>query len=129
MDPLGGNDRFDETPHGPGHRSLRLSTARPPQFGELTALRDADRFRFANHLSVWIEVEGGEIIDAGYDGMGLVGSTTAKFGLSVTIPGVGFPVLQADPVIENGQARSPRPQAGGPGLPSLAGSIDLPMSG
>jgi hypothetical protein len=93
--------------------------------GELNALRDADRFRFANHLSAWVEVEGGEITDAGYDGLALVGSTTAKLGLSVTIPGVSFPVLQAEPVIENGSARFTQTAGGRTGAP-LPRRIDRP---
>ncbi len=32
---------------------------------DLEALRDADRFRFANRLAAWIEVEDGRIVDAG----------------------------------------------------------------
>ncbi len=92
---------------------------------ELTALRDADRFRFANHLSAWVEVEDGDIVDAGYDGMALVGSTKAKLGLSVTIPGVEFPVLQSEPVIENGQARFIQTAGGRTGAP-LPRRIDRP---
>ena len=43
--------------------------------GDLEELRDADRYRFANDLSVWVEVDEGRIVDAGYSGGGLVGST------------------------------------------------------
>jgi hypothetical protein len=93
--------------------------------GDLEALRDADRLRFANHLSAWIEVEDGAIVDAGYDGTALVGSTTAKLGLSVSIPGVGFPILQADPVIENGEVRFVQTAGGRTGAP-LPRRIDRP---
>ncbi len=93
--------------------------------GELADLCAADRFRFANHLSVWVEVEGGEIVDAGYDGEALVGSTIAKLGRSVTIPGVSFPLLQADPVIEGGSARFVQTAGGRTGSP-LPRRIDRP---
>ncbi len=93
--------------------------------GDLAALRAADRFRFANHLSAWIDVESETIVDAGYDGEGLVGSTTAKLGLSVTIPGVGFPILQADPVIDGGTARFVQTAGGRTGAP-LPRRIDRP---
>ncbi|CAN5900224.1 hypothetical protein BH23ACT5_BH23ACT5_15580 [soil metagenome] len=93
--------------------------------GDLSDLRAADRFRFANHLAAWIDVEDATIVDAGYDGEGLVGSTTAKLGVSVTIPGVGFPLLQADPVIDGGAARFVQTAGGRTGAP-LPRRIDRP---
>jgi hypothetical protein len=50
----------------------------PPDEIDLTALermRDDDRFRFANHLGAWIEVENGRIVDCGQWGEGLLSST------------------------------------------------------
>jgi hypothetical protein len=85
--------------------------------GDLVGLCAADRFRFANHLSAWVEVEDDAIVDAGYDGDALVGSTTAKLGLSVTIPGVSFPILQADPVIDGESARFVQTAGGRTGSP------------
>jgi len=56
----------------------------PPPPAELTdieELRVADRFRFANVLRAWIEVEAdGHITDCGYSGGGLIGSTLLKLG-------------------------------------------------
>lgn len=64
----------------------------------LDQLRDSDGLRFANRLEAWVEVDDGEIVDAGYSGDALVGSTTAKLGVgSLTFPGVGFPLIQAPP--------------------------------
>src|ERR1700684_2251827 len=46
---------------------------------DLRALRDADRFRFANVLSAWIDVDAkGRIADFGQSGGGLMGATTVK---------------------------------------------------
>ena len=42
---------YDETP--------------PDAIDDLEALRDADRFRFANRLEAWIEVEDGKITSCG----------------------------------------------------------------
>jgi hypothetical protein len=65
---------------------------------DLEQLRDADRFREANLLHAWIEVEDGAIVGSGYFGGGLVGSTTFKLGpKSIVVPGVGFEVLRAKP--------------------------------
>jgi len=85
--------------------------------GDLEKLRDADRYRFANRLAAWIEVSEGRIIDAGYSGGGLIGSTTAKIGMSVTIPGVAFPVIQEPPVIDGDTAHFRQTAGGRTGAP------------
>ena len=38
----------------------------PDELDDLEEMRAAGRFRFANHLAAWIEVEDGQIVDAGY---------------------------------------------------------------
>ena len=85
--------------------------------GDLEKLRDADRYRFANRLAAWVEVDNGQMVDAGYSGGGLIGSTTAKIGMSVTIPGVAFPVLQEPPVIEGEKAQFHQTTGGRTGAP------------
>ena len=66
--------------------------------GDLQSLLDADRFREANDLRAWIEVDDGKIVDAGYAGGALVGSTTVKLGpKTLSFPGVKYPLLQAEP--------------------------------
>jgi hypothetical protein len=66
--------------------------------GDLEALRDADRFREANRLRAWIEVEDGKIVDAGYSGDALVGSTRVKLGpMNLGFAGVKYPLLQQEP--------------------------------
>jgi hypothetical protein len=51
----------------------------PEAIEDLQTLRDADRFRFANVLKGWVEVDqAGKIKDYGQDGGGLMGSTTVK---------------------------------------------------
>jgi quercetin dioxygenase-like cupin family protein len=66
--------------------------------GDLEALRDADRFREANQLRAWIEVDDGTIVDAGYSGGALIGSTRVKLGpKTVAFAGVKYPLLQEEP--------------------------------
>jgi hypothetical protein len=62
----------------------------------LDALRKADRFRFANRLSAWIEVDtDGKIVDAGYDGGGQMGATTMRFGrVARTFEAIALPDIQ-----------------------------------
>jgi hypothetical protein len=66
----------------------------------LQALRAADRFRFANVLHGWIEVnEHGRITNFGRDGGGLMGATTVKLGpLARTFEAVGLPDIVSKPV-------------------------------
>lgn len=92
---------------------------------ELDQMRRNDRYRFANHLSAWVDVADGRIVDAGYTGGGYVGSTTAKLGLSVTIPGVAFPVLQDEPEILGDTVRFVQTAGGRTGAP-LPRRIDRP---
>jgi len=87
--------------------------------GDLERLRDEDRFREANQLKAWIEVEDGAIVDAGYDGGGLVGSTTFRLGpKAIVVPGVAFEVLQAEPEISGDSARFVQTVGGRAGFPA-----------
>jgi Cyclic nucleotide-binding domain len=66
--------------------------------GDLDALRDADRFREANRLRAWIELDGGKIVNCGYSGGALVGSTRVKLGpKTVGFAGVKYPLIQHEP--------------------------------
>ena len=71
----------------------------PDAVDDLEALRAADRFRFANALRAWIDVDdGGRITAAGHAGGGYMGSTTIRLaGISRTIPAVAFPDIQHPP--------------------------------
>jgi Cyclic nucleotide-binding domain len=65
---------------------------------ELEALRDADRFRQANQLRAWIEIDGGKILDAGYSGGVLLGSTQIKLGpKTLAFADVRYPLIQNEP--------------------------------
>jgi hypothetical protein len=86
---------------------------------DLEQLRDADRFREANLLHAWIEVEDGAIVGAGYFGGGLVGSTTFRLGpKAIVVPGVPFEVLRAKPEISGDRARFVQTVGGRAGFPA-----------
>jgi hypothetical protein len=86
---------------------------------DLEQLRDADRFREANLLHAWIDVEDGAIVDAGYFGGGLVGSTTFRVGpKAIVVPGVPFDVLRAKPEIRGDHARFVQTVGGRAGFPA-----------
>jgi hypothetical protein len=66
----------------------------PDVIEDLEALRDADRFRFANRLEAWVEVDDGRIVDVGRSGGGIMGSTTLSIGgRQLTYAAVSFPEL------------------------------------
>ncbi len=87
--------------------------------GDVERLRAEDRFREANRLAAWIEVEGEEIVGHGYEGTGLVGSTTVRLGGgAITIPGAVFEVLRQDPEVEAGSVRFVQTVGGRAGFPA-----------
>jgi hypothetical protein len=72
----------------------------PDVLDDLDEMRADDKFRFANQLGAWIDVEGGRIIDAGYSGHGFMGSTTIRLaGKGVTFAAVELPTLRDDPLV------------------------------
>ena len=79
----------------------------PPDHVEsLAELREADRFRFANQLSAWIEVDNGRIVDRGQGGGGQIGSTTIRLGgRGMTFAAVAFPDKRPVPVTGDGWVR------------------------
>ena len=81
----------------------------PDQFTgleQLSAMRDADAFRYANRLAAWAEFDGDRVLGRGYDGGVLMGSTTARLGpLGVTVAAIALPDLQSEPEIGPGEVR------------------------
>lgn len=93
----------------------------PDRIDDLEALQAADRFRFANHLRAWVEVDDeGRITDAGYSGGVLMGSTTVLPGKRAhhTFEAFAMPVLQAEPDVGPDQARFVQTCGGRTGLPA-----------
>jgi hypothetical protein len=91
----------------------------PAELGDLVEWRDADRFRFANHLAGWIEVDDdGKITDQGHTGEGLIGSTTLRFGpSSATFTAFSFPDMQNEPEVGDGWVKFRQTVGGRTGAP------------
>jgi hypothetical protein len=87
---------------------------------DLEALQAADRFRFANALRAWIEVDAtGHVTDCGYAGGGLMGSTTVRVaGLRHKFEAVQLPDLQREPEFGDGWVRFVQTTGGRTGLPA-----------
>jgi len=79
----------------------------PTHIDDVEALQAADKFRFANVLKAWIEVDGaGEITGCGYSGGGLIGNTTIQLaGLKHTFQNAILPDLRRDPEHGEGWVR------------------------
>ena len=78
----------------------------PERLEDLGALHAADRFRFANELRAWIEVEDGRIADHGHAGRGRIGSTTLRLGpRDLTFAATPFPDLRPKPEVGDGWVR------------------------
>jgi hypothetical protein len=91
----------------------------PDHLEDIEELRTSDRFREANELRAFIEVEDGRIVDAGHLGKGHIGATTVRVGpAAVRFPAVHLPDLQAPPEIGETSARFVQTVGGRMGLPT-----------
>jgi Cyclic nucleotide-binding domain len=92
----------------------------PGQIDDIDTLRATDKFRFANVLRAWAEVDGsGKITGCGYGGGGMMGSTRVRLGaLSYRFQAVKLPDLQRDPEIGDGWVRFVQTVGGRTGLPA-----------
>ncbi len=84
----------------------------------LEELRNEDRFRFANELSAWIEVdERGQVVDFGQDGKGWIG-VTKIMGRSVDVRAVPLPEVRPEPEVGRGWVRFTQSAGGRTGVPA-----------
>jgi Cyclic nucleotide-binding domain len=92
----------------------------PEAIDDIDALRQADRFRFANVLEAWLEVDGsGRIDDFGQAGGGLMGSTSVKVGpLTRTFEAIGLPDIQVEPAPGEGWVTFRQTAGGRTGVPA-----------
>ena len=91
----------------------------PDTLEDLEELRTSDRFREANELRAFIEVDDGRIVNAGHLGQGHIGATTVRVGpAAVRFPAVHLPDIQHEPEILDGSARFVQTVGGRMGLPT-----------
>src|SRR5256886_12102087 len=92
----------------------------PGELGEIERLRATDRFRFANVLQAWIDVDDrGQVTGSGYSGGGLMGSAMVKLGaLRHRFLAIKLPDVQIDPQIGGGWVRFVQTTGGRTGLPA-----------
>ncbi len=93
--------------------------APPDQLDSIEELRQSDRFREANELRAFIEVEDGRIVKAGHLGQGHIGATTVRVGpAALRFPAVHLPDIQAEPEVGPSSARFVQTVGGRMGLPT-----------
>lgn len=91
----------------------------PDQIEDLEELRRTDRFREANELRAFIEVEDGRITDHGHLGQGHIGATTVKLGpASIRFPPVQLPDIRPEPEVGPTSVRFVQTVGGRMGLPT-----------
>jgi hypothetical protein len=92
----------------------------PAELDDIEELRAADRFRFANLLRAWIEVDDdGRITGGGYSGGGLMGATTLRLaGVSHTFQAVALPDIRRAPEMGDGWMRFVQTTGGRTAIPA-----------
>ena len=91
----------------------------PDRLEDIEQLRTSDRFREANELRGFVEVEDGRIVRAGHLGQGHIGATTVRVGpAALRFPAVQLPDIQGDPEISDSSARFVQTVGGRMGLPT-----------
>jgi hypothetical protein len=92
----------------------------PDRVDDLEALRAAGRFRFANELRAWIEVDAdGRIESWGQSGQGYISSTILQVGpKALDFPAVAFPDLQPEPEVSESAVRFVQTAGGRTGVPA-----------
>lgn len=91
----------------------------PDVIDDLEAWRVEGRFRFANQLHAWAEVEHGKIVDAGCSGGGLMGATTVRLAkLRATFQPVSLPDLRPAATRSDTEVTFVQTTGGRTGLPA-----------
>lgn len=91
----------------------------PDRLDDLEELRRTDRFREANELRAFIEVEDGKIVGFGHLGKGHIGATTVRVGpAAVRFPAVHLPDIQPEPQVGATSVRFVQTVGGRMGLPT-----------
>jgi hypothetical protein len=79
-----------------------------------------DRFRFANRLHAWIDVDDGKIVDGGYIDGCVMGATTVRLGSKdlARMAAIELPELRAEPERTDTSVRFVQTFGGRPALPA-----------
>ena len=91
----------------------------PDHIDDIVALRKEDRFREANELRAFVDVEDGRIVDQGYLAGGHIGSTTVRIGpAAIRFRAVHLPDIQQPPEVGPTSVRFVQTVGGRMGIPT-----------
>jgi hypothetical protein len=93
----------------------------PDTIADFEALRNSDRFRFANRLHAWIDVEDGRIVGSGYGDAsgGMMGTTTVRVVTKeATFAAPAMPDIQSEPEQGDGWVRFEQTTGGRTAVPA-----------
>jgi hypothetical protein len=91
----------------------------PDLLTDIGELQKADRFRFANELRAWVDVDDGRIVDYGQSGGGQIGSTTLRLGgRDKTFQAAPLPDLRPEPVVAEDRVTFIQTTGGRTGVPA-----------
>ena len=91
----------------------------PDRLDDIEELRRTDRFREANELRAYIDVEDGRIVGHGHLGRGHIGATTVRLGpAAIRFPAVHLPDIQPEPEVGPSSVRFVQTVGGRMGLPT-----------
>jgi hypothetical protein len=91
----------------------------PDRITDLEELRTADRFREANELRAYIDIDDERILGYGYLGKGHIGATTVRMGpAAIRFPAVHLPDIQSEPEVSARSVRFVQTVGGRMGLPT-----------
>jgi hypothetical protein len=91
----------------------------PDHIDDIDALARGGKFRFANVLRAWVDVEDGVIVGAGQSGGGLLSPTIVKLGRrAMAFQPTAFPDLRPEPEWGPMSARFVQTAGGRPGIPA-----------
>jgi len=92
----------------------------PDELGDLEDWKERDLFRVANDLRAWIEIDdAGTVVDLGYAGGGVIGSTTMGMGsAAATFQAIPYPDLQPEPEVGDTWVRFTQTAGGRTGVPA-----------
>src|SRR3954468_1909817 len=92
----------------------------PDVIDDLAQMGSDDKFRFANPLHGWVEVDGGTITDCGYVDGSVMGATTVRLGSKdlARMEAIALPELRAEPERTETSVRFVQTFGGRPALPA-----------
>jgi hypothetical protein len=92
----------------------------PDQLYDLADMKRDDRFRYANRLHAWIDVDDGRVTDCGYAGGSIMGATTIRLGSRdlARFQAVEFEELRSEPEVTKTSARFVQTFGGHVALPA-----------